>query len=90
MFVVPKYPLTLNFCKDCRIFCEGEWEIKVNGKVKNNDDQVLTKERPSINKKPCVKQRPRVEERSSIKIPCVDEIDRVCKPDRTREKQALL
>ena len=25
--------ISLNFCKDCRIFCEVEWDIKVNAEV---------------------------------------------------------
>ncbi len=42
--IVRNSKISINFCKDCRIFREGEWEIKVDGKVKVNDDQVLTKE----------------------------------------------
>jgi hypothetical protein len=66
--------ISLNFCEDCRIFREGEWEVEVNGEVKVNEltesdehliDQVLTEHRPSIIK-PHVNKRQRVEERSGI------------------------
>ena len=31
ILVVCGSKISLNFCKDCRIFCEVEWEIKVDG-----------------------------------------------------------
>jgi hypothetical protein len=74
--IVRNSEISLNFCKDCRIICEGEWEMKVDGEVKVDDnkltesdehliDRVLTKDRPSIIK-PHVKQRLPVDERPSI------------------------
>ena len=62
VLVVCGYKISLNFCKDCRIFHEGEREMKVDAEVKVDG---LNKERPSI-KIPSVDERPRVRQRPRV------------------------
>jgi hypothetical protein len=40
VLVVRGSEISLNFCEDCRIFSEGEWEMKVDGEVKVDDNEL--------------------------------------------------
>ena len=40
VLIVCNSEISLNFCKDCRMFLEGEWEMKVNGKVKVDGNEL--------------------------------------------------
>ena len=40
--IVRNSEISLNFCEDCRIFCEGVWEVNVDGEVKVDGHNKLT------------------------------------------------
>jgi hypothetical protein len=95
VLVVRNSEISLNFCEDCRIFREGEWEMKADDKVKVDGKELTEPDKMvdgviQYSDDDQVDDQVLIEERSSIDgKPRVDERSRVDERPRVDERSSF-